>query len=573
VASTGSANRLAVVTASEQAARPGILPWRPARYASLATWTSPFWRELVRWVILLGLLAAELVALTPPSNIVSPVDEASFWAWLWVRFLYQIRPALVSGFIATLFLSWSVARHEFRHCLERSGVRRLARLAAHLLLVGALFAWRASLVAEAKVSQGKAELWLVLWAAMALPIFATWLAAALPPRFWIRWLTRSRGAFLAGAVVGLAADLLAGATENLWWPLRWTTFAIVSLLLRLTGQSVVAHPQQLVIGTPAFSVQIWAQCSGLEGVGLISAFVAAYIWFYRHELRFPRALLLLPIGAIAIWLTNSVRIAALILIGGWSPGVGFKGFHSVAGWLFFNLVACGVIWMAWRSGLFAKPGSRSISDSTPNPATVYLVPFLAIISVSMITRAFSAGFEVLYPLRVVAAASAFYFYRRELAAMRWSISVWAVILGALVFFLWLALAHRGAPAATASSAALGGMPTYIATLWLLFRVAGSVITAPLAEELTFRGYLTRRLVASDFASVALGQFTWVSFLLSSALFGALHNSWLAGTLAGMIFAVALYRRGSLSDAVVAHSTANGLLAACALASGDWSLWS
>lgn len=141
-----------------------------------------------------------------------------------------------------------------------------------------------------------------------------------------------------------------------------------------------------------------------------------------------------------------------------------------------------------------------------------------------------------------------------------------------MFFLWLALAHRAALAASASPTALRSLPPFAAAGWLLFRVAGSVITAPLAEELAFRGYLTRRLVASDFASVALGRFTWVSFLFSSALFGVMHNSWLAGTLAGMIFAVALYRRSSLADAVVAHSTANGLLAAYALASGDWSLW-
>ena len=386
-------------------------------------------------------------------------------------------------------------------------------------------------------------------------------------------MTRSPGAFLAGVVLGVVADLFGGTTQKLWLPLQRATFAIVLSLLRLTGQSAVANPQQLVIGTPTFSVQIWPACSGLEGVGLITVFVAAYIWFYRRELLFPRALLLLPIGAIAIWLTNSVRITALILIGSWSPGVGLKGFHSVAGWLFFNLVACGVMWMSWRSGLFAKPESRPASDSAPNPAGVYLVPLLALVAVSMITHAFSAGFDVLYPLRVASVVGVFWFYRRELAAMRWSISRSAVVLGGLVFFLWLSLAHRGALAATASSSPLRGLPAYAGSLWLLFRVAGSVITAPLAEELAFRGYLTRRLIASDFASVALGQFTWVSFLVSSALFGALHNSWLAGTLAGMIFAVALYRRGSLADAVVAHSTTNGLLTVYALASGDWSLWS
>jgi hypothetical protein len=56
-------------------------------------------------------------------------------------------------------------------------------------------------------SLAEAEVWLTLWVAMGLPVFATWAAAALPPRFWIGWFTRSRGAFFAGAAFGLIVDL------------------------------------------------------------------------------------------------------------------------------------------------------------------------------------------------------------------------------------------------------------------------------------------------------------------------------------------------------------------------------
>ena len=95
---------------------------------------------------------------------------------------------------------------------------------------------------------------------------------------------------------------------------------------------------------------------------------------------------------------------------------------------------------------------------------------------------------------------------------------------------------------------------------------------PIAEELAFRGYLMRKLIADDFESVRLDQFTWVSFLVSSALFGVLHGQWLAGTFAGMVCAAALYRKGLLADAVVAHSVTNALLSAYVLTSHDWSLW-
>jgi CAAX prenyl protease-like protein len=71
----------------------------------------------------------------------------------------------------------------------------------------------------------------------------------------------------------------------------------------------------------------------------------------------------------------------------------------------------------------------------------------------------------------------------------------------------------------------------------------------------------------------MGQFSWFSFVVSSVVFGLLHGRWLAGSLAGMLFGVALYRRGRLMDAVVAHSTANALVTCYVLATENWTAWS
>ena len=51
------------------------------------------------------------------------------------------------------------------------------------------------------------------------------------------------------------------------------------------------------------------------------------------------------------------------------------------------------------------------------------------------------------------------------------------------------------------------------------------------------------------------------------LFGALHGSFLAGTLAGVAYGLVLLRRGRLIDAVVAHAVTNGLLLALLPAAG------
>jgi membrane protease YdiL (CAAX protease family) len=59
--------------------------------------------------------------------------------------------------------------------------------------------------------------------------------------------------------------------------------------------------------------------------------------------------------------------------------------------------------------------------------------------------------------------------------------------------------------------------------------------------------------------------------LSSLAFGAIHQHWVLGTIAGAVFAFARLRRGRLSDAVLAHAVANAVVAAAAL-SGRWGLW-
>jgi CAAX prenyl protease-like protein len=140
--------------------------------------------------------------------------------------------------------------------------------------------------------------------------------------------------------------------------------------------------------------------------------------------------------------------------------------------------------------------------------------------------------------------------------------------------MWMALefsradtVHEGA-----LRAGLATLPGGWAAVWLSLRVIGSVVTVPVAEELAFRGYLLRRLIAADFESVSVRQFSWIALLGSSLAFGAMHDRLLAGTLAGVAYALVFRRRGELCDAVVAHATTNALIAAYVLAAGAWSLW-
>jgi exosortase E/protease (VPEID-CTERM system) len=414
--------------------------------------------------------------------------------------------------------------------------------------------------------------WIAISMLLGVASLSLWEATVLPPPRrrpwrWPGWEPVLVGIGIGGATAG-AGWLARGAWQGFAGATLWT----VHLLLGLLFRDVVCRVPDRVVGTPDFTVWIAPACSGYEGIGLVLIFVGTYLWLDRRDLRFPQALMLLPIGAAVIWLANAIRITVLVAVGVWvSPEVAARGFHAQSGWLALNAVALGLVGVAqWTR--FARVRSMQAGDCPPTAA--YLIPLLASVATGMITGAFSEEFDRFYPLRVLAALVALVYFRRAYAGLRWSWSWPAFALGCLAFLLWLASTPSGVGGTGGGTpAALAGLSRAWASAWLIGRVAGSVFVAPLVEELAFRGYLVRRLIGADFQAVPPARLTWSSLLISSALFGALHGQWLAGMAVGVVYALAQRQRGRLGDAVLAHATTNGLLTVYALATGNWSSWS
>ena len=526
-----------------------------------------------RWAALIALLLGEIIALTVSFDRASIARGAGWWSSLLVRSSQLLQVAVATVVAALLFGGSRLRAELLRHLDQEVRSHRLwLPLLTHLAAFG-LFAWITTFVFGGRLlHSAHPGGWAVAWFGTGLVALAWWAAAAIPPNLWWPLARSGGGAIALGVVVVVVALGLDRLVDRLWEPLARSTFLPVEALLRLASSDIVCRPEDMIVGTAAFQVSIAPQCSGYEGIGLVWAFLAAYLWLSRANLRFPQAWLLIPLGTAFIWLANAARIVALVAVGTWvSADIAAGGFHSQAGWLAFNAIALGLVVASRRSPFFAKTHSADDRGAWENPAAAYLVPVLSIVAVTLIAGAFTVGFDVYYPLRVLAAAAAIYYFRASYKELLKVPSGQAIALGAATFAVWMALepypSHDRAPAALAS------FTEPWRTIWLWFRVAGSVITVPIAEELAFRGYLIGRLVAADFTTVRPGRFTWLSFLISSTLFGALHGRWLAGTLAGMAYALALYRRGAIVDAIAAHATTNALIACVVLAIGRWSLWS
>src|SRR5262249_13187727 len=154
--------------------------------------------------------------------------------------------------------------------------------------------------------------------------------------------------------------------------------------------------------------------SGYEGIGLILTFLAAYLGFARDDYRFPRSFLLLPLGAVAMWLANAVRLALLVGLGtSVSPDVAARGLHSLAGWLALIVVGGGLVFVTRRLRFFTGDRLAAGGTGISSPTVAYLAPLAAILAVSLLTGAFTSGFDWLYPLRVLAAAGSLWVFRRD----------------------------------------------------------------------------------------------------------------------------------------------------------------
>jgi exosortase E/protease (VPEID-CTERM system) len=399
------------------------------------------------------------------------------------------------------------------------------------------------------------------WLTSGFTMLAFWMMACIPLHTCLIIIRRETTRLIFSLIIAVAAWALSFQAQFLWNFLAQGTLTLSHFILSILYTDLIHESGSKILGTSHFQVEIDRQCSGYEGIVLISCFLGVYLWLYRKQLRFPQAFVLFPIGIAVIWFANSLRIVALIAIGNsFSPEIAVSGFHSQAGWITFITVAFGLVAFTHWAGLFTAKKAYPATGSHGQLATALLVPFLVLMASTLLTRAFIVDFNYFYPLVVAVAALSLWYYRHHYAFLSFTWSYSSIGIGILVFVVWTALEPEPTGSANELAQSFAELPPGLAVVWVIFRLIGFVLVVPIVEELVFRGYLLRKLAAWDFDNVPVGHFTWLSFIGSSLLFGLLHDLWLAGTLAGAGYALAVYKRGQIGDAIIAHATTNAMLA-------------
>lgn len=381
-----------------------------------------------------------------------------------------------------------------------------------------------------------------LWAESGLSLFAVMLAGALAP-------------------------VLTRQTQPLWRIDTVTdmTFGAVAWLIRLVGYEPRVFPDEKVIGAKGFFVHIAQQCSGVEGITLVTLFVTIYLILFRRELCFPRALWLYPAGILASLLLNIVRIAVLVVIGieGY-PELAVGGFHSHAGWLMFTLASFGIIYAARSIPALQKAGEAPVSGSptalpplSRDPNAARILPFAVFMFSALLAQVFSQDPALVYPLRVCAMLAVVGVFWRVYSALPWHPSALSLVVGGLLGLMWIVVPYQ--PADTA--APFGQLTGVGLWGWVMARGVGTIVLVPVIEEMFFRDYLEGKLRPRVGALAAAAA--------TAALFAALHDRWAEAFVAGLALSWVMSRRGHLADAVAAHAVANAVVFLAAVLTGKF----
>ena len=308
----------------------------------------------LRFLLLLLILITELLAVTIRFDTVSLDGNKALWAQLLAQSPAFSRLGLI--FILAILVvggpKMKVAAGHFREHMGRHQ-QWWIYLFFQVLAYGGFWLLTA-VVVEGDLDRSRgALLWVILWHVIGAATAWCWVAAAAAPKFWGQFVRDWYPALIVSGVVGLCAWTVGQLSQHLWRPLGSLTFWAVERLLQGVYSDVVSRPAEQMVGTPTFNVEIAPECSGYEGIGLVCVILAAFLWSFRNQLRFPRVWLLLPLGVLAIWTANALRVAALIVVGtSLSPEVALGGFHSQTGSIAFCVVAMGIGGLALRSPFF-----------------------------------------------------------------------------------------------------------------------------------------------------------------------------------------------------------------------------
>jgi CAAX prenyl protease-like protein len=227
------------------------------------------------------------------------------------------------------------------------------------------------------------------------------------------------------------------------------------------------------------------------------------------------------------------------------------------------------------------PPQRPRSTFVVRDDVAYFLPMAVFLAFIWVAGRWPQLYVPAYVARAVIVAVLLILFWRHYTKVRWNHWWLGVIVGVVGIFQWIGMQlwlqnhfEFFAPAKDVFDPTKAfGSP---ATMWafIAVRVAGAVLVVSVMEELFWRDFLWRSIIApNDFKLAAVGEWDWKAFAAVSLAFATVHgNWWLTAIVWAVMVAALLVYTKSLGACIIAHAVTNLLLAVYVLKYHDWAFW-
>ncbi|HWE03731.1 MAG TPA: CAAX prenyl protease-related protein [Tepidisphaeraceae bacterium] len=211
----------------------------------------------------------------------------------------------------------------------------------------------------------------------------------------------------------------------------------------------------------------------------------------------------------------------------------------------------------------------------------YVVPMAAFLALTEAGALWPSSYPALYECKTLLVAVLLIILWPRYTKVRWNHWWLGVPLGIAGVFQWVGM----------ENILLAHWPSYFrqtanafnplesihspAMRWtfIFVRLAGAALVVPVMEELFWRDFLWRTILApNNFKLADVGEPDWKAWLAVSVIFSFVHVQWMTAIVWGMMIGGLLMLTRSLGACIIMHGVTNLLLGFYVLKTGKWYFW-
>lgn len=221
-----------------------------------------------------------------------------------------------------------------------------------------------------------------------------------------------------------------------------------------------------------------------------------------------------------------------------------------------------------------------------SPELPYIVPLLVYILGTSLSGSAGDYYPVAYAATVLITGWTAYWSRSRMTCLNIHKQLgFPVLVGVVGIVAWIGLCKLNLEAKVAPMLPSILRPqartaydpfAELSTLWavsfIAIRLVGLAIIVPYIEEIFWRGFLAKWLVAENWEEVPIGKFSVQSFLIVTLAFTVAHPEWVAAAMYCALLNGYLLWKKDLWGCILAHAVSNLLLGIYVLTTGAYELW-